>query len=99
MAERPPIEELTFLRHLAQLAHLALTKEEEARYRREFQEIVAYVGQVELVEASLRPLTATVTGVRSVLREDRVESSALGPALLKHAPAVQDGCVRVPAIR
>ena len=85
--------------HLAHLARLKLTPEEEGRLGLEFRAIVAFVDQVERVQATLQPLTATITGVRHVVREDTVVPSTLAGPLLSQAPEITDGCVRVPPVR
>lgn len=83
---------------LARLARLEITAAEEPRYEKDFQDILAYVGQVEGVQAELPPLTATITGVRHVLREDRAGSSDLAAKLLACAPDHKGGFVRVPPV-
>lgn len=83
---------------LAQLACLAFTPEEKERYAKEFPEIVAYVGKVQEVLGSNRPLTSTITGVRHIVREDAVVSSDLADVLLQQAPSVERGQVKVPVV-
>lgn len=84
--------------HLAHLARLGLTPEQAERYPKEFREIVDYVGQVERVRADARPLTATISGVRHVLREDRAEPSILADELLRTVPQTEGRSVRVPPV-
>lgn len=86
------------VRHLARLACLGLTSEQEERYPKEFREIVDYVGQVEAVRTERRPLTTTISGVRHVVREDRVEPSRLADKLLQVTPDTRDRGVRVPPV-
>lgn len=85
--------------HLAHLARLTLTAAEEQRLEHEFRDILSYVDQVQRVQATLRPLTATITGVRHVVREDVVTPSTLASALLLQAPDAVGGCIRVPPVR
>lgn len=91
-------DETTLVRRLARLARVALTPEEEERYAREFQEIVAYVEQVGEVSATAEPLTATITGVAHVVREDAIVPSTLADALVSTAPESERRMVNVPPI-
>lgn len=84
--------------HLARLGRLGLTPEQTERYQKEFRAIVDYVGQVERVRADPHPLTATISGVRHVLREDRAEPSILADELLRSVPQTEGRSVRVPPV-
>ena len=83
---------------LAALARLEIPSSDEARYTKDFEDILGYVGQIERVRAELPPLTSTITGVRHVLREDRPGSSDLAAKLLGCAPESRGGLVRVPPV-
>ncbi|TSC72851.1 MAG: aspartyl-tRNA(Asn)/glutamyl-tRNA (Gln) amidotransferase subunit C [Parcubacteria group bacterium Gr01-1014_38] len=83
---------------IADLARLALTDDEEKRLSLEFQRIVEYVDQVQKVQAPAEPLTATISGVRQVLRDDAVTSSPLADALLHCSPETEQRHVRVPPV-
>lgn len=84
--------------HLADLARLDLRADERARYEKEFRDIVAFVGRIASVEARDLPVTATISGVRQVLREDRAAPSDLSDALLACAPDRRGRFIRVPKI-
>lgn len=84
--------------HLAHLARIALSEEEKIRLRREFSEIVSYVGQVQGVPGVGKPLISTLSGVQQVLREDAVVASELADQLLRQAPSTERGQVKVPGI-
>jgi aspartyl-tRNA(Asn)/glutamyl-tRNA(Gln) amidotransferase subunit C len=86
------------MKHLAHLARIALSPEEEARVAREFADVIAYVGKVQGSPGVERPLTATITGVQQVLRDDAVSPSALTEQLLRQAPATEREHVKVPGI-
>lgn len=96
MATHPSPRSL--LPRVAELARLALTPEEGQRLSKEFEEMLAYVGQVQEVDASEEPLTTTISGVRHVLREDVAASSSLTDELLRCAPETDKRFVRVPPI-
>lgn len=83
---------------LARLARIGLTQDEEDRYAKEFQAIVAFVGQVEKVQAELPLLQATISGVTHVVRSDTPEPSVLADVLLKQVPETQKRFVKVPPI-
>ncbi|MDP3685757.1 MAG: Asp-tRNA(Asn)/Glu-tRNA(Gln) amidotransferase subunit GatC [bacterium] len=84
--------------YLAELARLELTKEEEKRLAREFETLVEFMGHVQDVEASADPITATISGVRHVLRDDVVVPSTLAEELLRCAPETERRHIRVPLV-
>ncbi len=90
--------ETSLVGHLARLARIGLTPEEEKRYGKEFQAIVDFVGQVERVHVDGSPMKETITGVRHVVREDIVEPSNFADVLLAQAPSVERGAIKVPAV-
>lgn len=83
---------------LAGLAHLKLSAEEQKRLDREFQSIVEFVGQVGAVEVKDAVLTATISGVEHVLREDRIEPSLVADVLVARAPDAHARYLRSPGV-
>ena len=91
--------ETTSVALLAQLNRLALTPVEEERFGKDFQDIVAFVGQLAERTAEAPESTGTISGVQNVLRDDVVTPSAEADALVRAAPDAVDYLVRVPPLR
>ncbi len=81
---------------LARLARLDLTDEEVETYRKELSAVLDYVAQLDGVDvAGLEP-TSQVTGLKNVMREDKVIDYGMSPHdLLRLAPKSQDGQIKV----
>ena len=73
--------------HIAQLARLTLTSEEEKKMSKELSSILKYVDILSEVNTENVEPTAQVTGLENSLREDIVKpSEALPDALLSCSP-------------
>ena len=88
------------IQHIANLARLELTVEEEKRYGVQLSAILDYVEQLQEVDVSDVELTAQVTGLTNVLREDKVKDWDKNERdmALKQAPEMEDDQVRVKRI-
>ena len=88
------------IRHVASLARLQLTEDEELLYARQLGDILAYARQ--LLQFDAAPLASTPPGeaVPSLLREDRVRPSVARGAVLGSAPDRDgdEGLFRVPRV-
>lgn len=81
---------------LARLARLSLNTEEADAFTKEITEILGYVEQLQSVDIDGLEPTYQVTGLSSVTRSDVVKDYGETPELLlKNAPAVQDGQIKV----
>lgn len=58
------------IKHIAQLARLELTAEEEKRYEKELSNVLNYIDQLQEVDTTNTEPTAQVTGLENILRED-----------------------------
>ncbi len=85
------------VRKLAALARIAVPDEELATFVKEFESILAYVGQIEQLTVSA---DQTAPPVRNVLREDGVphESGIYTHALAEQFPARADDALSVKQI-
>ena len=73
--------------HIAKLARLTLTSEEEKKMSKELSSILKYVDVLSEVNTDGIEPTAQVTGLENALREDIVKpSGALPDALLACSP-------------
>lgn len=84
--------------HIAALAQLALTEEELATYQRQLSAVLEHMARLQELDTDPIPPTATVLPLRNVMRDDRTEKSFARETMLANAPAVEDGCVKVPAV-
>ena len=81
---------------LAALSKLRLSDEEVERLRGELSEILDYVEMLDDVDVSGLEPTYQVTGLKNVSRDDEIKDYGYPvEALLKNAPAVQDGQFKV----
>ncbi len=84
------------IRHVADLAELELTEEEETRLATEIGRIVAYVAELEKLDTSDVPPTAHVTADAAPLRPDEPRPSLSHDDALAAAPRAAHGGFSVP---
>lgn len=86
------------VRHVAKLARLALTPEEEQRYQHQLSAILDSIDRLRALDtASVEPTShATLAGV--ALREDRVVRASNPAQALSNAPAKVGTSFAVPKI-
>jgi aspartyl-tRNA(Asn)/glutamyl-tRNA(Gln) amidotransferase subunit C len=89
---------LAQVKHVAELAQLALTEQEEECFREQLSSILAYAERLQALDTADIPATATVLPLENVLRNDTVQPSLPVGDVLANAPAVEDNCVRVPVV-
>lgn len=84
--------------HIANLARLQLSEEEQERYREQLSAILEYFSQLQALDTADIPPTASVLPLRSVLREDQVRPGLSREELLRNAPEEEAGQIRVPPV-
>ena len=84
--------------HIANLARLALTDEEKARYREQLSNILDYAARLQALDTANIPPTSTVLPARSVLRPDRIRPCLTPQELLRNAPQAEQDQFRVPPV-
>lgn len=84
--------------HVARLSRLELTPEEQATFRDQLGEILAYVRRLEALDLTGVPATAHVRPMANVLRDDEVRPSLTQEDALANAPAVEQGYFVVPPV-
>jgi len=84
--------------HIADLAKLALSDEEIARYQEQLSAILEHFDQLQELETEEIPPTATVLPLRSVMRDDEARPPLERERVLENAPDAEDGCFWVPAV-
>lgn len=75
------------VQHIAELAKLDLTPEEEARYQEQLSAILDYAARLNSLETEAIPPTASVFPLRSIMREDAARPSTGVDRILANAPA------------
>lgn len=84
--------------HIADLAKLDLTEAEVERYADQLSAILDYVEQLNQVDTSAIPPTASVLPLSNVLRPDRAAPSLPTETALGNAPDSAEGQFRVAAV-
>ena len=86
------------VRHVAALARLELSPQEEQSLLTDLQAILGYVEKLRELDTEGVPPTAHMLDVGAALREDEVRNEADVEALLANAPDRWQGFFRVPKI-
>ncbi len=80
---------------LAKLSKLDLTDEQVERFRKELEEIVGYVEQLQSVDVSGLEPTSQVNGLVNVTRSDEPRQYASPSELLKNLPKREKDYIKV----
>lgn len=86
------------VRHVAELAKLALSDEEVALYSEQLSAILEYAEMLGQVDTSHVPPTPYVLALENVMAEDTPRPSLSNDAALANAPDQQNGFFRVRAV-
>ena len=84
--------------HIAELARLALSDEELALYQEQLSAILEHFERLQELDTEAISPTATVLPLRSVMRADEPRPPFSREDILANAPAVEEGCFKVPAV-
>ncbi|MGN7765105.1 MULTISPECIES: Asp-tRNA(Asn)/Glu-tRNA(Gln) amidotransferase subunit GatC [Paenibacillus] len=86
------------VQHVAKLARLQLSPEEEATFTEQMNAILQYAEKLnELDTENVKP-TTHVLQVSNVMRDDVVKESLSQEEALLNAPEAEDGHFKVPAV-
>lgn len=86
------------VQHVAQLARLDFSDEEEERMAEEMGQILDYVEKLDELDTSGVPPMSHVLDVTNVFRDDEIESRIDREQALEPAPETDDGHFQVPAV-
>jgi aspartyl-tRNA(Asn)/glutamyl-tRNA(Gln) amidotransferase subunit C len=86
------------VKHVANLARLAITEEETEKMRRELDAIITFAEQLNELDTENVEPTYHVLDMKNVLREDVAQEGLPREEVLKNAPDHQDGQIKVPPI-
>jgi aspartyl-tRNA(Asn)/glutamyl-tRNA(Gln) amidotransferase subunit C len=86
------------VRHVAKLARLKLSEQEELMYTEQMGKIIEYFDELAAIDTTgVEPMSHALP-LTNVMREDEVEVTLTHDALLKNAPSIEDEFFRVPKI-
>jgi aspartyl-tRNA(Asn)/glutamyl-tRNA(Gln) amidotransferase subunit C len=84
------------IQHIAELARLNLTAEEEKKFRDQLGSILGYIGQLSAVDTARVEPTAQVSGLTNIWRADEVRDWDIGEiATALNQGELEDGQVKV----
>lgn len=86
------------VQHVANLARLALTAEEEERFQHQLSAVFEHFQQLSALDTEQIPPTAQVIPLKNVMRPDTVEPSLSEQDVLANAPDREGDEFRVRAI-
>ena len=89
------------VRHVAELANLALSEEEVARMRHDLDEILTHIDKLnELDTSSVEPMAQVLFDAdeTATLREDRERPPLGSQAALANAPLAGNGYFKIPKV-
>lgn len=88
------------VKHVAKLAKLDLTPEEEVTLAPQIAAILDFVSQLQKVPTANIAVTRQVTGLTNIYRPDEIDATRMltQEQALQNAPATYNGMVKVPAI-
>ena len=84
--------------HVAKLANLSISKEEQKKFESQLSSILQYVNKLKEVDTKNVETTSQVTGLENVTREDKTTPSLSQEEVLKNAKATHNGFFKVKAI-
>ncbi len=86
------------VQHIAELARLDLSDQEQALYQEQLSAILEHFERLRELDTGSIPPTATVLPLRNVMRADKAGQPFPREDILANAPAVEEGCFKVPAV-
>jgi aspartyl-tRNA(Asn)/glutamyl-tRNA(Gln) amidotransferase subunit C len=86
------------VRHIALLARLELTPDEEQRMLGDLEEMLEYVDKLNQLDTSAVEPTAQVGDIGAAMRQDAVTNSDDPESILANAPAAGEQMFKVPKI-
>jgi aspartyl-tRNA(Asn)/glutamyl-tRNA(Gln) amidotransferase subunit C len=84
--------------HIAWLAHIELSKEEEILFTEQFNEILEYFKKIDEVDTEGVEPTYHVLDLKNVSRKDEAEPSLPTEEALRNAPKTEKKFIKAPRI-
>ncbi|KHE72913.1 Asp-tRNA(Asn)/Glu-tRNA(Gln) amidotransferase subunit GatC [Halobacillus sp. BBL2006] len=86
------------VKHVANLARLAITEEEADMFTKQLDDIITYAEQLNELDTEGVEPTTHVLDLKNVLRKDEPKRWISKEDALKNAPDQQDGQFKVPSV-
>jgi aspartyl-tRNA(Asn)/glutamyl-tRNA(Gln) amidotransferase subunit C len=86
------------VRHIANLARLKLTAEEEVRYAEQLSAVLDYAARLKDLDTTHISPTSSVLPFDAPLRDDKPRPCPPREHMLSNAPEQEDGMFRVPPV-
>lgn len=86
------------VKHVANLARLAITEEEAQEFAKNLDAIITYAEQLNEVDTENIEPTSHVLDMKNVMREDVPAKGLPREEVLKNAPEHENGQIKVPSI-
>lgn len=86
------------VKHVANLARLAITEEETEMFTTQLDAIITFAEQLNEIDTTGVEPTTHVLEMKNILREDKAEKGLPVEDVVKNAPDHKDGYIRVPSI-
>ena len=86
------------VRHVARLARLELTEDEERRLQADLSAILTYIDKLNQLDTAAIEPTAQVGDAGLPMREDQVTNRPAPDEMLRNAPAQRNHLIAVPKI-
>ncbi|MEK7518093.1 MAG: Asp-tRNA(Asn)/Glu-tRNA(Gln) amidotransferase subunit GatC [Patescibacteria group bacterium] len=84
--------------HVAKLANLTLSKEEQEKFESQLSSVLDYVNKLKEIDTKNVEPTSQVTGLENVTREDEVKPSLSQEEALSNTKSKHTGLFKVKAI-
>ncbi|MEK3799202.1 Asp-tRNA(Asn)/Glu-tRNA(Gln) amidotransferase subunit GatC [Peribacillus sp. FSL H8-0477] len=87
------------VKHVANLARLAITEEEAVKFQKQLDQMISFAEQLNELDTENVAPTSHVLDMKNVMREDVSKKGLPVEEVLKNAPdSTEDGHIRVPSI-
>ena len=86
------------VKHIAKLANLPLSVEEEIKFEKQLLEILSYVEKLKKIDTKNAKITSQITGLENVTSEDKASPSLTQDESLSTSKSNHNGLFKVPKI-
>ncbi|MEQ2527780.1 Asp-tRNA(Asn)/Glu-tRNA(Gln) amidotransferase subunit GatC [Bacillaceae bacterium CLA-AA-H227] len=86
------------VKHVANLARLAVTEEEVQKFTQQLDKIISFAEQLNELDTENVEPTSHVLDMKNVMREDVPAKGLPREEVLKNAPEHENGQIKVPSI-
>ncbi|MEK7186579.1 MAG: Asp-tRNA(Asn)/Glu-tRNA(Gln) amidotransferase subunit GatC [Patescibacteria group bacterium] len=83
------------VKHVAKLANLPLSDEEEKKFEKQLSEILTYIEQLNSVDTKNVEITSQITGLENISRDDKTSPSLPQDEALFNTKSIHNGMFKV----